>query len=191
MGVPKMKKRLAAGLAVVAIGVGAAGAPAASAQQNVGQRGLVNLNVGDVTVLQNVGIGVAANVAAQVCGVQVNAAVLATQGVLNNGPGTVCEVATQTADVPITITNPASGPGGPGGPQNVGQNGLINVNVGDVTVLQDVAVGVAANVAANICGVQVNAAVLAQQLIANPGGVTECMAGPQGAQVPITITGTP
>ena len=35
------------------------------------------------------------------------------------------------------------------------QDGLINVAVGDVTILQDVNIGVAAQVAANICGVKV------------------------------------
>ena len=180
-----MKKRLAAGLAVVAVGVGAAGAPAASAApQNVGQQGLVNLNVGDVTVLQNVGLGVAANVAANVCDVQVNAAVLASQGVLNGVPGGVCTTGSQST--PISITNPATGPGGSGGPQNVGQNGLINVNVGDVTVLQDVAVGVAANVAANVCGLQVNAAVLAVQGVLNGGPAYTCATSDQNA--PLTIT---
>lgn len=38
--------------------------PAALAQQ---QRGLVNVNVGDVTVLENVAIGVAAQAVANVC----------------------------------------------------------------------------------------------------------------------------
>ncbi len=35
------------------------------------------------------------------------------------------------------------------------QDGLVNVAVGDVTILQDVNVGVAAQVAAQICGVKV------------------------------------
>ena len=35
------------------------------------------------------------------------------------------------------------------------QDGLVNVAVGDVTILQDVNVAVAAQVAANICGVKV------------------------------------
>ena len=45
------------------------------------------------------------------------------------------------------------------------QNGLVNVEVGDVTILENVAVGVAANAAANICGVKVGPiAVLATQV---------------------------
>src|SRR5687767_13394111 len=35
------------------------------------------------------------------------------------------------------------------------QNGLVNVAIGDVTILEEVNVGVAAQVAANICGVKV------------------------------------
>jgi hypothetical protein len=60
------------------------------------------------------------------------------------------------------------------------------VNVGDVTVLQDVGIGVAANVAANICGVQVNAAVIAEQVVGNGEPLAVCETGPQDA--PVTIT---
>jgi hypothetical protein len=84
-------------LAASAISIGAAAAPA-SAQQN----GLVNVNVGDVTVLQDVGVGVAANVAANICGVQVNAAVIADQVVRNGQPLGVCTTGPQNA--PVTIT---------------------------------------------------------------------------------------
>ena len=48
------------------------------------------------------------------------------------------------------------------------QNGLVNVEVGDVTILENVAVGIAANAAANICGVKVGPiAVLATQVDAS------------------------
>ena len=40
--------------------------------------------------------------------------------------------------------------------------GLVNVTVGDVTILRDVRLGVALNAAANVCGVGVN--VLASQI---------------------------
>ena len=43
------------------------------------------------------------------------------------------------------------------------QVGLVNVSIGDVEILNDVSLGLAANVAAQICGVQ--AAVLAQQFL--------------------------
>jgi hypothetical protein len=39
------------------------------------------------------------------------------------------------------------------------QDGLVNVRIGDVTILEDVNVNVAANVVAQVCGISVNAAV--------------------------------
>ena len=80
------------------MGFGMVGSAAAQPQQS----GLVNVNVGDVTILEDVGIGVAANVAANICGVQVNAAVIAEQVVRNNEPLAVCETGEQNA--PVTIT---------------------------------------------------------------------------------------
>ena len=50
------------------------GAPDA-AQAQTKQDGLVNVVVGDVTILRNVDVGVAANVIAQICGVSVDAVV--------------------------------------------------------------------------------------------------------------------
>jgi hypothetical protein len=38
------------------------------------------------------------------------------------------------------------------------QDGLVNVRIGDVTILEDVNVNVAANVVAEVCGVTVNVA---------------------------------
>lgn len=49
----------------------------------------------------------------------------------------------------------AGGLAAPAYAQPVNQDGLVNVNVGDVTILEDVNIGVAAQVAANICGVKV------------------------------------
>jgi len=55
------------------------------------------------------------------------------------------------------------------------QEGLVNVRIGSVTVLEDVGIGVAANLLANVCGVQVNAAVIAEQVIRNDEPLTgEC-----------------
>lgn len=57
------------------------------------------------------------------------------------------------------------------------QEGLVNVNVGDIEILNGVTAGVAANVLANVCGVQVNAAVIAEQVIDNGEPlVGECVA---------------
>jgi hypothetical protein len=66
-----------------------------------------------------------------------------------------------------TATVAAAATFGLASPAIAQQEGLVNVNIGDVTILQDVGVGVAANVLANVCGVQVNAAVIARQVIRN------------------------
>lgn len=68
------------------------------------QNGLVNVAVRDVTILDQIGVGVAANVAAAICGVQVGpVAVLANQ-VEAGQPATVCTIERQTGNVPINIT---------------------------------------------------------------------------------------
>lgn len=95
----KARKSLAALFATSLLALGAL-APTAGAHQS----GLVNVEVGDVTILENVGVGVAANVAAQICGVQVNAAVLAQQVVRNDEPFGVCTTGDQGAEAPVTIT---------------------------------------------------------------------------------------
>lgn len=63
-------KRIIATLSAMAMMTALAAFPALAQPQ---QRGLVNVTVGDVTILEKVGVGVAANV----CGVQAN--VLAQQ----------------------------------------------------------------------------------------------------------------
>ena len=68
------------------------------------------------------------------------------------------------------------------------QDGLVNVAIGNVIVNPDVAIGVAAQIAANICGVKVGpVAVLG--VAADRSGQTQvvCMTGPQNAQVPVEI----
>jgi hypothetical protein len=95
----RTKLRLAALVGAVTMAIGLGAAPAASAQQ---QTGLVNVIVGDVTILEEVGIGVAANVAVNLCpGVQVNAAVLAIAR-QKNQQTVVCQTGEQNADVTIT-----------------------------------------------------------------------------------------
>lgn len=65
------------------------------------------------------------------------------------------------------------------------QDGLINVAVGDVTVLEDVNIGVAAQVAANICGVKVGpVAVLGRAVDRSGTPATVCTAD----QGPIRLT---
>lgn len=75
------------------------GATAASAATQV-QDGLVNVAVGDVTILENVDIGVAAQVAANVCGVKVGPVAVLGQAVDRSGDTrTVCE----SEQGPVTI----------------------------------------------------------------------------------------
>jgi hypothetical protein len=94
-----MRKTLAA-LAVG--GLVAFGAPDAAEAQT--QNGLVNVNVGDVTILENVAVGVAANVAAQICGLQVgNIGIIARQ-VARQAQYVVCEVEQDDGTQEVTIT---------------------------------------------------------------------------------------
>lgn len=82
--------RLRAGSVVAAstlVFTAALGAPAQAQQQN----GLVNVAVGDVTILEDVNIGVAAQIAAQICGVKVGpVAVLGTVVDRSGATRTVC-----------------------------------------------------------------------------------------------------
>ncbi|WP_138418672.1 hypothetical protein [Sinomonas gamaensis] len=74
-------------------------APANAANQQ--QSGLVNVAVGDVSILNNANVGVAAQVAANVCGVAVGpVAVLAQQTARTGDASTVCTTPTG----PVTIT---------------------------------------------------------------------------------------
>ena len=66
------------------------------------QNGLVNVNIGDVTILENVGIGVAAQVAANICGVPVNVAALVA-AIRTDDTETVCEITQGNQEVPVTI----------------------------------------------------------------------------------------
>ena len=73
---------------------------------------------------------------------------------------------------------------------NTAQDGLVNVNVGDVTVLEDVNVGVIANVVANVCDVAdvgpVAAGVLGKAIATDKSGrdMTVCTAGTD----PVSLT---
>jgi hypothetical protein len=151
--------------------------PAASAQNNSQQTGLVNVSLGDVNILNNVNLAVAANIAATVCDVNVPVAVLAHQVVVDDD-NTIC---TTTAG-PLTVTQALNGPhdGKPNaGGNNSKQTGLINISLGDVNVLNDVNLAVAANVAATVCDVNVPIAVLAVQTAIDTGeAVCTTTAGP-------------
>jgi hypothetical protein len=162
---------LAASLLVVVL------APSAMAQNNSRQLGLVNVSTGDVELLNNVNLGVAANVIATVCDVTVAVAVLAAQ-IVEDGSATYCE---GTA-APITITQ--SQPGDGAGTPNVGGNssrqaGLVNVSLGDVEVLNNANIALAVNLLVTACDLTVGAAILAVQGVSDTGD-TVCMtaAGP-------------
>jgi hypothetical protein len=75
-----------------------AAATPAAAQPNQ-QDGLVNVNIGDVTILENV--GVAAQIAAEVCGIQVGPVAVLGRAVDRDGrTRTVCE----SDQGPVTIS---------------------------------------------------------------------------------------
>lgn len=78
--------------------MGATAAPASAANQN--QDGLVNVAIGDIT-LQDINIGVAAQIAAQVCGVKVGPVAVLGAAVDRSGAmRTVCE--SDQGDVTLT-----------------------------------------------------------------------------------------
>ena len=102
-------RKVAAGAAGSLMLVGAVAVPSDAARNTTFQDGLVNVNVGDVTVSPNVAVGVAANVVAQVCGVSVGPvgpiAILATvvdrTGVTST---TICTATGGAVTGPVTIT---------------------------------------------------------------------------------------
>jgi len=65
------------------------------------QDGLVNVNIGDVTILEDVNVAVAADVVAQICGVSANVAVAVISGVdQDSEPATFCRLANE---FPVTV----------------------------------------------------------------------------------------
>jgi hypothetical protein len=129
-----MRRYMAVIVVAMVAAMGIAGS--ASAQHEAGDS-LVNVQIGDVTIL------VPVSVAANLCDVNLN--VLAEQ---RRTGGATCEATAES------IASPGRGEAGGGGHQ--AGNSLVNVQVGDITVLLPLAV------AANVCDVNVN--VLAQQL---------------------------
>jgi hypothetical protein len=183
-----LRNRLTAGLAAVTVAF-ALGAcddsspsspsspsiPPAELQNNSRQSGLVNVSTGNIELLNNVNLAVAANVIATVCDVDVVLAVLAQQ-VFADGSETFC----QGTAAPITIeqATPGENPG-PAGGNNSQQEGLINVSLGNVEILNNVNVAVAANVLVTVCDLTVAAAVLAVQGVGDAGETfCETTAGP-------------
>jgi hypothetical protein len=153
-------------------------APAAMAQNNSRQIGLVNVSTGNVDLLNNVNLAVAANVIATVCDVTVPIAVLAAQ-IVADGGATECEGT--TAPITITQAQPGDGAGTPngGGGNNSRQSGLVNLSLGDVAILNNLNLALAANVLVTACDLTVPVAILAVQGVSDAGD-TVCMtaAGP-------------
>ena len=113
-----MRKSLTALLATV-FAVAAFAGPAVAAPQNQ-QDGLVNVAVFDVTVIDgdvvlvlnrilsdnNVNVGVAAQIAANICGVKVGPVAVLGQAVDRSGEtATVCGNAQEIGDQVVTLTN--------------------------------------------------------------------------------------
>lgn len=81
-----MQRNLAALVVAGALSLGLVGPVAAQVQD-----GLVNVAIGDITILEDVRVGVAAQIAAAICGIEVGPVVLlATNVDLTGTPVTVC-----------------------------------------------------------------------------------------------------
>ena len=94
-----VKKSVTALFAGAVLTVGAA-APASAATQ---QDGLVNVNIGDVTILEDVRVNVVAQLVAQVCGTKVGPIAVLGRAVDRSG-ATGATTCTATG-APVTITN--------------------------------------------------------------------------------------
>ena len=167
---------LAASLLVIGVSPAAAQPDGGNSSR---QFGLVNVSTGDIELLNNVNLAVAANVLATVCDLNVPIAVLATQVIGTDGV-TRCE----TTSSPITIEQALPGanrPSGPSGGNSSRQAGLVNVSLGDVEILNNVNAAIAANVLVTVCNLRVPIAILAVQAIGDAGD-TFCTttAGPIG-----------
>ena len=73
---------------------------------------------------------------------------------------------------------------GPAGAQPVEQDGLVNVAIGDIEILNDANVGVAAQVAANVCGVKVGPVAVLGRAVDRSGETRTVCETDQG---PVTI----
>lgn len=96
-----IKKTCAALFSTALLAVGLA-APAGAAN-NSQQNGLVNVSIGDINILNNANVGVAANVAAAVCGVNVGpVAILAVNTAATGTQHTVCTIGDQAVNLTQT-----------------------------------------------------------------------------------------
>ena len=92
----KVRSILVTAFAICSLGLLVSGPASAQTTQD----GLVNVNVGDVTILEDVNIAVAAQVAAAICGVKVGPVAVLGRAVDRSGDTeTVCEIGQE----PVTI----------------------------------------------------------------------------------------
>ena len=73
---------------------------------------------------------------------------------------------------------------GPAGAQPVDQDGLVNVAIGDIEILNDANIAVAAQVAANVCGVNVGPVAVLGRAVDRSGETRTVCETDQG---PVTI----
>ena len=86
---------------------------------------------------------------------------------------------TRSAFCLVATTALVTGVAGTASAQPV-QDGLINVNVGDITILEDVNVAVAAQVAALICGLKVGPVAVLGRAVDRSGDTTTVCEAPFG-----------
>jgi len=168
-------KKFVAAVSMISV-LALAGVSSSVAANNSNQTGLVNVSLGDVALLNNVNLAVAAQVAATVCNVTVPVGVLAQQVVAQGG-----DYSCDTAAGPLTIDQALNGAGGSpnAGGNNSNQSGLVNVSLGDVNILNNVNAAVAANLAVTACNLTIPVAVLATQIVGQGGDYTcDTVAGP-------------
>lgn len=95
------RKRFVGIICATAMVGGAAGVPVAAAADQTQGDGLIQVQIGDVTITDAVDIGVAAQIAANICGVKVGPVVVLGVAVdRSGGDRTVCT----TDQGPVTLT---------------------------------------------------------------------------------------
>lgn len=94
-------RRIALGVASLAMAAGGAVLTTSPAEAQVQQDGLVNVSIGDVNVLNDANIGVAANVAANICGVKVGPVAVLGRAVDSSG---TTDLVCTTDNGPVTIS---------------------------------------------------------------------------------------
>jgi hypothetical protein len=159
--------------------------PDAHAQRSVEQDGLVNVFAADLIDVENVNVGVVAQVIATVCpGITANVAAIASQV---DQSGTTQNIDCPTTGAPITISQNNPGGGRPETPPGrVSQDGLVNVFAADLIDVRDVNAAVAAQIVASVCpAITANVSAIATQV--DQSGTAQDIACPTTG-APISIS---